>query len=455
MSHHILVVDDDQATCNLLKLGLQRNGSTVTVTTEPELALASLVEQDFDLVLTDLNMPRIDGIELCRRIARERPDLPVVVLTAFGNLDTAIAAIRAGAYDFITKPFELDAVSVAVSRAIAQHELRREVKRLRAVVGATTGFGSLTGSSPTMSRLYPLLERVAQTDTSVFITGESGTGKEVVARSLHERGPRAGGPFVAVNCAALPEGLLEGELFGHERGAFTDAKGARVGLFAQANGGTLFLDEVGDMPVGLQPKILRALESKRVRPLGGAQEVPFDARIIAATNRDVESMVEDGRFREDLYYRLAVITIGLPPLRARGNDVLILAQLFLDQFAREMARPVTGIATSAAKLLLTYPWPGNIRELRNCIERAVALTHFDRISSEDLPEKVKASPSSEPMESQSQSEPLVPLEEVERRYILKVLEASSGNKSLAAETLGLSRKTLYRKLAAWGVSSSD
>jgi two-component system, NtrC family, response regulator AtoC len=453
VSHRILIVDDDEATCNLLKLGLQRKGIAVTVTTEPGEALVRLGEQDFDLVLTDLNMPGMDGIELCRRIARERPDLPVVVLTAFGNLDTAIAAIRAGAYDFVTKPFELEAVSVAVSRAIAQHELRREVKRLRAAVGEISGFGALTGNSPTMARLYPLLQRVAATDTSVLITGESGTGKEVVARSLHEQGSRSSGPFVAVNCAALPEALLEAELFGHERGAFTDAKSARVGLFAQADRGTLFLDEVGDMPLGLQPKLLRALESRSVRPLGGAQEVPYDARIIAASNRDLETMVEEGRFREDLYYRLAVITVGLPPLRARGNDVLVLAQLFIEQFAREMSRPVVGISSAAARQLLAYQWPGNIRELRNCIERAVALTAFDCVSAEDLPEKVGAAHAARRGEETSAAEPLVPLDEVERRYILKVLEASGGNKSLAAETLGLSRKTLYRKLAAWGVGA--
>jgi DNA-binding NtrC family response regulator len=453
MTHHILVVDDDQATCNLLAAGLGRHGKSVSVTTQPEQVLARLTEQDFDIVLTDLNMPGINGIELCKRIARQRPDLPVVVLTAFGNLDTAIAAIRAGAYDFITKPFELEAVSVAVERAIAQHDLRREVKRLRAVVSATTGFGGLTGTSPTMSRLYPLLQRVAETDSSVLVTGESGTGKEVVARALHEKGARSSGPFVAVNCSALPEGLLEAELFGHERGAFTDAKAARVGLFVQADRGTLFLDEVGDMPLGLQPKLLRALESRSVRPLGSSQEVPYDARILAATNRDLESLVEDGRFREDLYYRLAVITIGLPPLRARGNDVLLLAQLFVDQLATEMGRPVTGISSAAARHLLTYPWPGNIRELRNCIERAVALTSFDRVAPQDLPEKVRTSHSADPEAPSSETEPLVPMEEIERRYILKVLEASAGNKSLAAETLGLSRKTLYRKLAAWGVGS--
>ncbi|HEV8247910.1 MAG TPA: sigma-54 dependent transcriptional regulator, partial [Polyangiaceae bacterium] len=444
---------DDKATCNLLSVGLRQPGVEIVTRTDARQALALLATEDFDVVLTDLNMPGMTGIELCQRIVAQRPSLPVIVLTAFGNMESAIAAIRAGAFDFVTKPFEIEAVNVGVERAIRQHELREEVKRLRAALSAAGGFPGIIGASPTMTRLYPILERIADTDASLLITGESGTGKEVVARALHENGRRREGAFVAVNCAALPEQLLESELFGHVRGAFTDAKNSRSGLFVEANGGTVLLDEVGDMPIGLQPKLLRALESRKVRPLGGSGEVAFDARIVAATHRDLETMIEEGRFREDLYYRLAVISLGLPPLRARGDDVLLLAQHFLDHFAPTTGRNVVGIASAAAARLLAYSWPGNVRELRNAIERAVALTRFDRIGPEDLPDRVRdhvpQTPSLFP--AASRSEPLVPLEDIERRYILKVLEAVGGNKSLAAETLGLNRKTLYRKLAAWGV----
>ena len=454
MSRRVLVVDDHQATCNLLELGLRQERIDVLSTTSAAHALELLSAEQFDVVLTDLNMPNMGGIELCTRVVAERPDVPVVVVTAFGNLDTAISAIRAGAFDFVTKPFEIEAVVVAVERAIRHHELREEVKRLRAAVSTAQPLPGLVGQSPAMARLHPLLERIAEIDASVLVTGESGTGKDVVARALHQRGRRRSGRFVPVNCAALPEPLLESELFGHVRGAFTDAKGAKTGLFVEASGGTLFLDEIGDMPVGLQPKLLRALEQRAVRPVGGTEEVPFDVRVIAASNRDLETMVEEGRFREDLYYRLAVITVGLPPLRAREGDVLLLAQAFLDGMQDPEDRKVVGISSAAAAKLLAYPWPGNVRELRNCIERAVALTRFDRIVPEDLPDKVRDYlPSSNRPKVRGAAEQLVPLEEVERRYILRVLEAVGGNKSLAAETLGLNRKTLYRKLAAWGVGS--
>jgi DNA-binding NtrC family response regulator len=452
VSRQVLVVDDDAAVCELLQLGLRAQGTEVTTVTSPAQAFTAIAARDFDVVLTDLNMPGMSGIELCRRIVTERPSLPVVVLTAFGNLDTAIAAIRAGAFDFVTKPFEIDAVNVAVERAIVQHELREEVKRLRAALSASGGFPGLIGASPSMTRLYPLLDRIAETDANVLITGESGTGKEVVARVLHERGARNAGPFVAVNCAALPEPLLESELFGHVRGAFTDAKVNRVGLFAEANGGTVLLDEIGDMPLTMQPKLLRALETRRVRPVGSSVEVAFNARVIAATHRDLETMVEEGKFREDLYYRLTVITVGLPPLRARGSDVLLLAQHFLDAIAQQTGKAVIGLSSAAAAKLLAYAWPGNVRELRNCMERAVALARFDRIGPEDLPDRVRThAPQPPSLVPPAQNTPLLPLEEVEKRYMLKVLETVGGNKSLAAEALGLNRKTLYRKLAAWGI----
>jgi DNA-binding NtrC family response regulator len=284
----------------------------------------------------------------------------------------------------------------------------------------------------------------------VLVTGESGTGKEVVARALHDLGPHARGPFVAVNCSAVPEALLESELFGHARGAFTDARAPRTGLFLQAHGGTLLLDEIGDMPMSLQPKLLRALQERTVRPVGGDSEQPFDARIVATTNRDLRALVDESRFREDLYFRINVINVVLPPLRARGGDVLVLAQHFVDMHAARSSKSVTGIAPAAAERLLAYPWPGNVRELQNCVERAIALTRRSEIQVEDLPETVRHFKRSHVLIAASDPSELVPLDEVERRYVLRVVEAAGGNKSLAAQILGITRKTLYRKLGEYG-----
>ncbi|MCA1665793.1 MAG: sigma-54 dependent transcriptional regulator, partial [Myxococcales bacterium] len=335
------------------------------------------------------------------------------LITAFGSLDTAVAAIRAGAYDFIAKPFEIDVLTLTLERAVQHKRLREEVKRLRAVVAQGRSGTPALGESPAMRRLEELIARVADSDASVLISGESGTGKEVVARALHARGHRARGPFVALNCAAVPEALLESELFGHVRGAFTDARSDRAGLFVQASGGTILLDEIGEMPLGLQPKILRALQERVVRPVGGAVEVPFDARIVAATNRDLETMVEEGRFRDDLYFRVNVIQLDIPPLRARGNDILLLAQQFLDVYAARAKKSVGALTPEVAQRLLAYSWPGNVRELSNCMERAVALARFDRITVDDLPERVHQFRSHHVLDPGDDPASLVPLEEVD------------------------------------------
>ncbi len=446
MSGRLLVVDDDRGMCETLALVLGKRGFDVTWSTQPAEALDRLRTADVDVVVTDLNMPGMSGLELCERIVGSRPDVPVVVLTAFGRLDTAIAAIRAGAYDFLTKPVENDALVVALGRAVQHRRLQEEVAQLRRAVEDATRFGRVLGTSAAMTAVYDVLERIADSNSSVLITGESGTGKEVVARELHERGPRRSGPFVAINCSAMPEALLESELFGHVRGAFTDARTPRAGLCVQANGGTLLLDEIGDMPIALQPKLLRALQERTVRPVGGDTEVPFDVRVIATTNRDLRSRIDDGLFREDLYFRINVIHIQLPPLRARGGDVLLLAQHFVDLHAARAGRSVTGIAPAAAEKLIAYAWPGNVRELQNCIERAVALARGERITVDDLPETVRAYKRSHVLVASDDPSELVSLAEVERRYILRVVEAVGGNKTLAAQTLGVTRKTLYRKL---------
>jgi two-component system response regulator HydG len=454
MKGRSLIVDDDQSMCELLGVGLKKRDFDPVCVTSATAAFELLAAEDFDVVVTDVNMRGVGGIELCRHVVANRPDVPVIVITAFGSMETAIAAMRAGAYDFIPKPVDLDTLQLALERGIGHHRLRTEVKRLREVVAANQRSGEMLGSSAPMRHVYDLIDRVAHTDASVLVTGESGTGKELVARALHTRGARAAGPFVAINCAAMPEALLESELFGHVRGAFTDARSARTGLFQQATGGTLFLDEIGELSLGLQPKLLRALQERKVRPIGGDTEVAFDARIVAATNRDLETAALEHRFREDLYYRINVIHIDVPPLRARGPDVLLLAQHFVLQFASTFGKQVKGLSKPAAEKLVNYAWPGNVRELQNCIERAVALTRFEELLLEDLPDKVQTYKRSQVVLDSGDPSELVSLDELERRYILRVLEALNGNKSLAAQTLGLDRKTLYRKLQQYGVGTN-
>jgi two-component system response regulator HydG len=431
--------------CEVLEAELTKRGFETITTTSPEDALRRLVEDDFSLVLTDINMLGMSGVDLCKQIVESREDLPVVVMTAYGSMEAAIAAIRAGAYDFVTKPFEMDEIALTMERALKHRALREEVKRLRRVVVDQQMFEEILGTSPAMKKMYDLAGRVAETETTVLVTGESGTGKELVAKALHSKSGRKEGPFVAINCAAMPEPLLESELFGHTKGAFTDARTARPGLFIKASKGTLFLDEIGEMPAGMQAKLLRALQERTVRPVGGDQEQSFDARIIAATNRDLETEVEEKRFREDLFYRINVVRIHVPPLRARGSDILVLAQHFLQRY-QSAQQKVIGIKSAAADKLLSYPWPGNVRELQNCIERAVALAQYDHLGVDDLPEKVREFKSSRITIESSDPSELLPMEEVERRYILRVLEAVGGNKTLAAQVLGFDRRTLYRKL---------
>jgi two-component system, NtrC family, response regulator AtoC len=450
MTGRVLVVDDDREMCDLIASALGKRGFAVASRTSADEAFASMQGEDFDVVVSDLNMRGMSGLELCERIVANRPDIPVVVVTAFGSLQTAVAAIRAGAYDFITKPFEIEVLRLTIERAIGHRALRAEVTRLRRAVAEAQGFEGMIGTSEPMRKVYDLLDRVAETDATVLITGESGTGKELVARALAARSRRRGGPFVAINCAAVPEALLESELFGHDKGAFTDAKAARKGLFVQASGGVLFLDEIAEMPLSLQPKLLRALQERKVRPLGGDLELAFDARLVAATNRDLDAAVEEGRFREDLFYRINVITVPLPPLRARGTDVLLLAQHYLQHFAAAFAKNVTTLSPGAAEKLASYAWPGNVRELQNCIERAVALARFAEIVVEDLPEKIRSYRRTHVVVASDDPSELVPLEEVERRYILRALESLGGNRTLTARVLGLDRKTLYRKLRSYG-----
>jgi two-component system response regulator HydG len=451
----VLLVDDDRALAETLAVGLSRRGADAKWRASAAEALRVIETADIDVLVTDLNMREMGGIELCERVAQNRPDVPVIVLTAFGSLDTAVAAIRAGAYDFISKPVEIDALGIAVERAARHRALREEVKRLRLAVLERPHDGALIGESAAMRKVNDMITQVADVDATVLVSGESGTGKEIVARSIHKQSGRRGGPFIAVNCAAVPEALLESELFGHARGAFTDAREAHPGLFVQAKGGTLLLDEIGDMPLGLQPKILRVLQERFVRPLGGKGEVPIDVRVIAATNRDLETAIEEGRFREDLYYRVNVVQIRLPPLRARRADILPLALSFIRSFAEATKKEVTGFSKEVAEKLVSYAWPGNVRELQNSMERAVALTRLQEICVDDLPETIRHYRYSNVVIAGDDPSELAPLEEMEKRYILRVLEAVAGNKTAAARVLGIERKTLYRKLERWAADAES
>ncbi len=445
MSTTVLVVDDDPDLCRLVAARLSERGFGVVWRTSGEQALATLAHDAIDAVVTDVRMDGMNGLELCERVVTNHPDLPVLLLTAYGTLDAATAAIRVGAYDFLPKPPDADALAHAITRAVQARRLRAEVRRLRTDPAPDQHEHGLVGSSAAMIAARDIIDRAADTDVSVLVAGESGSGKELVARALHAGSRRRSGPFVAVNSAAVPEALLESEFFGHVRGAFTDARTARPGLFAQAHGGTLFLDEIGELPLSLQPKLLRVIQERVVRPVGGTEEVPCDVRLVTATNRDLETAVRRGEFREDLYFRINVVRIDVPPLRARGGDVLTLAQHFLARCAAAAGKHVVGLSPAVAQCLLRYAWPGNVRELQNCIERAVVFARYDEIVVDDLPEAVRAA-CAPGTGMAAELSPLLSLDEAERQHVLRVVEAVRGNRTLAAQILNVDRKTLFRKL---------
>ena len=444
MSTHVLLVDDDPDLCRLVAAELSRRDVTVTWRTSGEAALAALDDLEVDVVVTDVRMDGMSGLELCARIVATRDDLPVLLLTAYSTVEAATEAIRAGASDFLEKPPDADALAAAIARAASVREVRGVVRRLRDTPARLPVPGSpIIGASPAMEAVARIVARVAATDVSVLVAGESGSGKELVARALHAGSRRANGPFVAVNCAAIPETLLESEFFGHVRGAFTDAHETRPGLFTQAHGGTLFLDELAELPIALQPKLLRVLQERTVRPVGGDAEAPCDIRLVTATNRDLDAAVQRGQFREDLYFRVNVVRIDVPPLRTRGFDVLALAQHFLERSAAAAGKAITGISPAAAQCLLRYTWPGNVRELQNCVERAAVFARYDELVVDDLPEVIRTAAVRAAVPGLS---PLLSLAEAERQHVVRVVEAVHGNRTLAAQILGVDRKTLARKL---------
>ena len=434
----VLVVEDDAEMLQVLQRHLERDGFEVVTAAGGRAGVAALERAEVDVVLTDLVMGEVDGLELLAEVQRRRPAARVILMTAFGTLETAIEALRRGAYDYLTKPFKLAEVGLALRRAVDDQRLRRENERLRAEVERHHGLDRIMGRSAIMQQVIKQVRTVADSDASVLLLGESGTGKELVAQALHWTSPRRAGPFVAINCAAVPENLLESELFGHERGAFTGADRKRVGLFASANGGTLFLDEVGELPPTMQVKLLRAIQDRAVRPVGGSETIRLDLRLVSATNRDLAAMIQEGRFREDLYYRLAVIPLRLPGLRERPSDIPVIAARLLAEAATRMGKPLEGFDEAATKWIVGHAWPGNVRELENVIERAAVLARGPRITLADLGTEFSL---------ERPGATLRPtLAELERQYLKRVLDEVKGDRLAAAKILGISVRTLQRRL---------
>jgi len=433
----VLIVDDDADMTAMLARHLEREDLAVVAATGGRAALSALASQDFDVVVTDLVMDEVGGLEVLAAAGRCRSAPRVILMTAFGTLETAIEAMRQGAYDYLTKPFKLAEVTVAVRRAFDDHRLRRENERLRAEIERQQGLDRILGRSRIMQEAVSQIRAVAESDASVLLLGESGTGKELVAQAIHWASARRGGRLLAVNCAAVPESLLESELFGHEKGAFTGADRRRDGLFAAASGGTLFLDEIGDMPLATQAKLLRVLQDRAVRPLGGTVSVRLDLRIVAATNKELAVMVRDGRFREDLYYRLAVIPIRLPSLRERPEDIMLIAEHFLRETAARLGKAVEGFDETAVQWMQRHAWPGNVRELENVVERAVVLARGPTITRGDLGTEFTLDTGHAPLRPT--------LATLEGEYVRRVLDDVRGDKVAAAKILGVSVRTLQRR----------
>ncbi len=446
----ILVVDDEPGIREMLRAALARDGHRVTAASSGEEALARLRDEGCDLLLTDLAMPGMDGVELLRRVQEIAPEVPSIVITAYGSKETAIEAMRHGAVNYLEKPFDIEEMRLHVRRALRHRELRDENRRLRARIAAER---EIIGHSQAIARVREMVARIAPTDSTVLVTGESGTGKEVIARAIHAASPRREAPFVGINCAAIPSDLLESELFGHVRGAFTGADRARSGLLEAARGGTLFLDEIGDMPPEMQAKLLRVLQERKVRRVGGDQEIPVDVRVIAATHRDLPTLVREGRFREDLYYRIHVIRIDVPPLRERREDLPEFVRHFLRRHAERMGRRIERIEPAFLEALARHDWPGNVRELENVIERAVALAPGDALVPEVLPPEI--------LEGSAGARELPPgafdlerhLEEERRRYMEAALRACGGVQTRAAERLGMTFRSFRYFAKKYGLAT--
>jgi len=445
----LLVVDDEPTICDALKAALSTDGFVVQAAENAIQAIAELERQEFDVVLADLSLPRVSGLELLDRVKKSWPSAEVIVITGQGSIATAVDAIKRGAYHYVTKPFTADEIIHLVTQALERRHLVNRKERLEEELSQARGVHQLVGQSEPIERIRQTIQTAAGSEATVLIQGESGTGKEIIANAIHAQSKRSRGPLVKMNCAAVPETLLESELFGHEKGSFTGADRRRIGRFEQADGGTLFLDEVCEMHPRLQAKFLRALQEREIERLGSSTAIPVDVRIIAATNRDLQKALEEGILREDLYYRLNVILLQVPPLRERMDDVPILAMHFLRKYAAREGSAMTAISDEALNVLLSYSWPGNVRELENAIERAVVLGQGDRLRAQDLPAQVHR--------RADDQHPLVPahltLEEMEKLAIVQALRLTGGNKSEAAERLGIHRTSIYDKMRRYGIES--
>jgi two-component system response regulator AtoC len=439
----VLIVDDEKNSREGLARALRRSYD-VLLAEGAQRALNLLKETPVDVVLSDVRMPGLDGMTLLRRALTKTPPPIVILLTAYGTIEMAVEAMKQGAYDFLPKPVDLDRLDILLQRALRERAMEAENRRLHEQLNSRFGLDEIIGQSAAMQEVFDTIRQVAPTRATVLIQGESGTGKELVARAIHRLSPRNRGPFVAVHCAALSQNLLESELFGHEKGAFTGAVEQRRGRFELADGGTLFLDEIGEIDPSIQVKILRVLEERRFERVGGQETLEVDVRLVAATNRDLKKMVTDGKFREDLFYRLYVVVVQLPPLRERASDIPLLIDHFIKQFAQSHAKPVDGITSEAVELLSAYSWPGNVRELKNVIERMVVLSKGGKLSARDIPGGIKES-GARPQGILAAADDLT-LEEAEKRLIIRALRVHDGNVTKAAEQLGISRRTLHRKI---------
>jgi two-component system response regulator AtoC len=447
----MLVVDDDARMRELVTKVLAREGYSVRPLARGQDVMQALEEGPAELVISDIRMPEMDGLTLLQEVKRVAPETSVLLMTAFGSIDTAVQAIKAGAYDYLTKPFKMDELIVVVRRAMEERRLRAEVQALREEVSTKYNFTNILGKSKPMQDLFALIRKVAGSRTTVLVQGRSGTGKELVAKAIHYNSPRRDHPLVTINCSAIPRDLLESELFGHVKGAFTGAIAHKRGLFEESDGGSLFLDEIGELNPELQVKLLRVIQEHEIRRVGDTRTISVDVRLIAATNRDLVQAVKEGLFREDLYYRLNVIPITLPDLKDRADDIPLLATHFLTKYGQEADPPIDGISKEALRLLLEYDWPGNVRELENVIERAVILGRGPQILPEDLPAHLHTHPTRVPYQSKAASAHRPTLEDLERDYIATVLLETRWHQLRAAHILGIDRRTLYRKIRTYGL----
>ncbi|MHB8771245.1 MAG: sigma-54-dependent transcriptional regulator [Syntrophales bacterium] len=447
----ILVVDDEQSHRIMLRAVLSAEGYAVTEAADGTEAVAAVGKEAFDVILMDIRMTNMDGIEALGEIRKISPQVPVLIMTAYASVKTAVEALKAGAFDYLTKPLDVEELKILIDKAMDHYHLRTENLVLKERLGDRFDFSRIIAASPKMKNLLETLAMVAPSDATVLIMGESGTGKEVIANAIHHNSPRAGEPFIKVSCAALPETLLESELFGHEKGAFTGAVARREGRFQLAHRGTIFLDEVGEMSPALQTKLLRVLQEKEFEPLGSTRTVKVDIRVITATNRDLEKEVKEGRFREDLYYRLNVVPLVLPPLRERREDIPLLADHFLALFREKNRKPIKAISGKSLDLLVRYDWPGNVRELENVIERAVILSRDEILVPADLPPQLRMLAEQEGDDALA-IPPGMSLDEMERALIVKTLDETAGNRTRAAEILGINRRTLQNKLKQYGLA---